>query len=300
MLRPATYEERDRRKEIHSEAGAAAYANRKFLFLSGPCPRGRYQSYATLQFLRSLSTSARAQISCLSLLVQPYEEDCSESCSKRAYAELADYIVQHLPAFNTLYLHIWDDEMKFRDAASVFSILLNKSHVKIEVGVNWWRGEMKQFHSARAFLEAMTTPQPARGGRRIRHGKIEEGLMWQETREKESNDDVDDGTDKKEEGDTGESPTGEDGEGSEHSDGVVNIAPEEAIDPDSASAVGKTKFEDSSTQPKKGSKRKEETELCDTTQASTQEEHNSDDEWTDATLSPTSPLGVEEGSWQVL
>ncbi|KAH7401483.1 hypothetical protein BKA66DRAFT_385851, partial [Pyrenochaeta sp. MPI-SDFR-AT-0127] len=153
MLRPASHEEKERRKEVHSEADAAVYANRKLLFLSGPCPRGRYQSYATMQFLRSLSPSARAHISCLSLLVQPYEEDCSEDYSKRAYAELAEYVLQNLPAFSTLYLNIWDDETKLRAAASEFSILLHKSDVKIAVGMNWWKGEMKEFNTARAFLE---------------------------------------------------------------------------------------------------------------------------------------------------
>jgi hypothetical protein len=157
MLRPATREERERRNEIHDDAEPAAYASRNLLFLTGPCPRGRYQAYATQKWLESISASARQHVSCISLLVQPYEEDTSDAATRRAYSELSKYILQHLPGFQTLYLNIWDDEMKLYSAASEFSTLLHRDDVRINVRCNRWNGESKEYNNARGFLEDMTT-----------------------------------------------------------------------------------------------------------------------------------------------
>jgi hypothetical protein len=180
MLRPATKEERERRKSCHVEAEPGTYADHKFLLLTGPCPRGRYQAYATLHYLRSLNAASRQQVSCLHLLIQPYEEDCVERASRQSFAELADYILHHLPHFETLCLNIWDDETKLRDAASEFSILLHKDGVSINVGWNWMKGDCKEYNSAQVFLEAMTLGEAASAGRRLQHNDLEEGLMWKD------------------------------------------------------------------------------------------------------------------------
>ena len=70
-----------------------------FFFLTGPCPGGRYQAYATLRWLRQLNSTARANMEILSLLVQTYEEDCNMAGVKSAYAELAEYVRDQLPVF---------------------------------------------------------------------------------------------------------------------------------------------------------------------------------------------------------
>jgi hypothetical protein len=157
MLRPATNEEKERRNQVHEAAEPTAYGNRNFLFLTGPCPRGRYQAYATQKWLESINSSAREHISCLSLLVQPYEEDCTQEGTKGAYSELAEYILHHLKGFKKLYLNIWDDEMRFSSAASEFSTLLHRDGVKIIVVCTWWSGETREYSNARAFLEVMNT-----------------------------------------------------------------------------------------------------------------------------------------------
>lgn len=156
MLRPATKEEKDRRDEIHDDAEPIAYGSRNFLFLTGPCPRGRYQAYATHKWLESISVSARQHVSCLSLLVQPYEEDASDAATRRAYSELSGYILQHLPGFKMLHLNIWDDEMKLYSAASEFNVLLHREDVTIAVRCNRWNEETREYNDSRMFLEDMS------------------------------------------------------------------------------------------------------------------------------------------------
>ncbi|KAJ4365801.1 hypothetical protein N0V83_008422 [Neocucurbitaria cava] len=215
MLRPATREEIERRLEIHSQAEPAAYAGRNFLFLTGPCPRGRYQAYAALQFLKSLSPEMRKYIVCLSLLIQPYEEDCSDELSKQAYANLADYILHHLSSFRTLYLNIWDDEMRLRKAASEFHLLLHKEDAKIVLGCSWWRGEVKEYSNVKPFLEAMTTniSKNTRDTNDTRKrafelGDVKDGVVWIEVKDEEEEDhEIDEtdlgGEDHTQEGDNG-------------------------------------------------------------------------------------------------
>ncbi|KAF1946474.1 hypothetical protein EJ02DRAFT_336150 [Clathrospora elynae] len=177
MLRPATREERERRKGIHDDAEPTVYEGRNFLFLTGPCPRGRYQAYATQKWLESLQTTARAQISQLSLLVQPYEEDASDEISRRVYADLAAYILQHLSNFILLCLNIWDDEMRSPSAASEFSILLHKEHVRIVVGLGWLKGETKDYDSVRPFLEAMAEMNDTRRRNKLEFSGMEGGKV---------------------------------------------------------------------------------------------------------------------------
>ncbi|KAF2827517.1 hypothetical protein CC86DRAFT_290986, partial [Ophiobolus disseminans] len=109
LLRPANNDEIQRRREIHATAEPSAYKGKNILLLSGPCPRGRYQALATLQYLKSLPPLARQNINSLSLLIQPYEEDCSPSACGRAYLDLTHYIIEALPNFRTLCLNIWGE-----------------------------------------------------------------------------------------------------------------------------------------------------------------------------------------------
>ncbi|KAF2707349.1 hypothetical protein K504DRAFT_343123, partial [Pleomassaria siparia CBS 279.74] len=114
ILRPASDEERQRRastsiifvsKLLYQEAIPLLYRDRNFLFLSGPCPRGRYQAYATQTWLSRLSSSARKGITTLSLINQVWEEDCQASNALRAYASLALYILEKVPGFRELCLN---------------------------------------------------------------------------------------------------------------------------------------------------------------------------------------------------
>jgi hypothetical protein len=174
MLRPATQGEKERRKEIREGVDPTVYAGRNFLFLTGPCPRGRYQAYATQKWLESLSPSARQHVSCLSLLVQPYEEDCSDEHTRRAYTDLAEYTLHHLPGIKTFCINIWDHEMRTRSAASEFGILLHKDDTEIVVGCGWGRGDTKRYGNARAFLEAMNV---TRGSRLLESNTVGGGLL---------------------------------------------------------------------------------------------------------------------------
>jgi hypothetical protein len=79
ILRPAAKELNDRPlatiirvcKQVHDEALPFLYRDRGFFFLTGLCPRRRYQAYATLQWLKQLNPKARQCVQIISLLVQP-------------------------------------------------------------------------------------------------------------------------------------------------------------------------------------------------------------------------------------
>jgi hypothetical protein len=155
LLRPGNDEEVQRRKEVGEEADPSAYAGKNFLLLTGPCPRGRYQAYATLQFLKSLSPLARQRVEYLSLLLQPYEEDCCDDQGGRAYLALARYILAELPAFKTLCLNIWGEET--RVGSREFAMLLWKYGITITISWDWWSGEAKEYTEAAPFLEGIDT-----------------------------------------------------------------------------------------------------------------------------------------------
>jgi hypothetical protein len=260
MLRPATVEEKERRKGIHDNTGPTVYAERNFLFLTGPCPRGRYQAYATQKWLGSLSPPARQHISCLSLIVQPYEEDSSDDQTRRAYADLAEYILHRLPGFKVLCLNIWDDEMRTRSAASEFGILLYKDDVKVVVGCGWWRGETETYASARAFQEAMNVTRYSR----LLGGSTVGGVMLDGTKET--------GVENEEEGLEGRSEE-DDGEDTKPKDNGREISSETAGMSGSSGVVA----------------------FIDRNAAG-----SSDDDWTDAVMSPISPQNDEERDWHVL
>jgi hypothetical protein len=155
LLRPANVEEIQRRKEVTPTAEPAAYAGKNFLLLTGPCPRGRYQAYATLEFLRSLSPLARQNVEYLSLLIQPYEEDCSDDQGGRAYVDLARYILEEVPAFKTLYLNIWGEETKI--GSREFAMLLWREGVTIVINWDWWLESVEEYTDIVTFLHGVET-----------------------------------------------------------------------------------------------------------------------------------------------
>jgi hypothetical protein len=154
ILRPATEEEQARRIEIHKNSEPIVYRGRKLLFLTGPCPRGRYQAYATRRWLEAMTLDARQHVSCLCLLIQPYEEDSSDEATRIAYAEFAEYLVQHVPWLITLHLYICPDGMKMYDAASEFSVLLRTGNTKLVVVDGRCGSETREYSNASVFLEA--------------------------------------------------------------------------------------------------------------------------------------------------
>lgn len=159
ILRPATVDELYDRpsaailqvcKQVHDEALPFLYRDRDFFFLTGPCPRGRYQAYDTLQWLQQLNPKARANVEILSLLVQPYEEDCNTAEVEEAYAELGVYIRDQLPRFRWLCLDVWDKGVY--QAASVFLGLFDKHGVGIVVRQPWRGSEVEVFITKKSFL----------------------------------------------------------------------------------------------------------------------------------------------------
>ncbi|KAF1839619.1 hypothetical protein BDW02DRAFT_2664 [Decorospora gaudefroyi] len=262
MLRPATNEERERRNEVHMNAEPSAYADKSFLFLTGPCPRGRYQAFATLKWLENLPSAARTYISSLSLLIQPYEEDCSLDASDRAHAELAEYIVQHLPNFRKLCLNFWDDEMALRSSASGFKILLQQEDVEIAVGCSWWRGEVKRYSNSSAFLEALDTLTPTRSSQ-TRVDTTGGVVMLDGTGAPEIQEDEADHQSASAGDDCGKVELGSDnGE-------AKNGIPQTLNSPQVASPIE-------------------------------QDAGSSDGDWTDAVISPSSPQNEEERDWHLL
>ncbi|KAF2026729.1 hypothetical protein EK21DRAFT_73592 [Setomelanomma holmii] len=153
LLRPATEDELQRRSEIEGAVDPEVYASKTFLLLSGPCPRGRYQAYVTLRFLQSLHWSRRQHVESLSLLIQPYEEDCSDDQGGRAYVDLARYIIEELPAFQTLYLNIWGEETRI--GSREFAMVLWKEGVRIVVSWDWWTGETEEYTGVEGFLKGI-------------------------------------------------------------------------------------------------------------------------------------------------
>ncbi|ORY12745.1 hypothetical protein BCR34DRAFT_470410, partial [Clohesyomyces aquaticus] len=113
ILRPASQEELERRpsatvarvsRQVYCESLPILYRGRNFRLLSGPCPRGRYQAYATRKWLSRLSPIARSNITDLSLICQSYEEDSLERDAVESYSLLSHYILTNLPRFETLHL----------------------------------------------------------------------------------------------------------------------------------------------------------------------------------------------------
>lgn len=159
ILRPATTDELNHRpsssilqasRQIYEEACPILYRDRNFLFLTGPCPRGRYQAYATLQWLKQLSPTARANVEVLSLLVQPYEEDCDAVNVEESYAELGLFICEQVPRFKWLCLEVWDETVY--QAGRGFLRLVEKEGVSVVVRRQWRDDTTEVFASGESFV----------------------------------------------------------------------------------------------------------------------------------------------------
>lgn len=137
-------------RQVHDEALPYLYRDRDFFFITGPCPRGRYQAYATMQWLQRLSVEGRSHVEILSLLVQPYEEDCNSAEVEAAYAELSAYVRNHLPRFKWLCLDVWDHETYH--AANVFHSLFDMRGLGIVVRRPQQGDEVKVYGTRESFL----------------------------------------------------------------------------------------------------------------------------------------------------
>ncbi|KAH4048113.1 hypothetical protein HBI23_176380 [Parastagonospora nodorum] len=247
LLRPATNEELQRRREVGEGVKPSAYAGKNFLLLSGPCPRGRYQAHATLQYLRSLSPDARQRVENLTVLIQPYEEDCRDDQGGRAYMALARYIIAELPAFKSLHVNIWGEAT--RTASREFVILLRGEGISIKLNWDWWGESVEEYADADAFLEA-----------------IDIGVVVQRSMR----------------------ATAGGGSGDTHEEGAGDNIPHQQ---ESLEKEDCTNPNDSGV---------------DNTTTPTLEQENSDDDWSDETWTPLSPLspagagGNEDSGWQVL
>ncbi|KAF3053417.1 hypothetical protein E8E11_004743 [Didymella keratinophila] len=159
ILRPATEDEVADRpsaallrtcRQVHDEALPYLYRDRDFFFLTGPCPRGRYQAYVTLRWLQQLSSEARGNVEVISLLVQSYEEDCNIAEVEDAYAALGVYVRDHLPRFEWLCLDVWDDQVY--QVANVFAGLLDKQGTGTVVRQPQRGNEVEVFVTRESFL----------------------------------------------------------------------------------------------------------------------------------------------------
>lgn len=206
MLRPATEEEKVRRRDLHNDTDPAVYEGRKLLFLTGPCPRGRYQAYATQRWLQTLTPEARKHVSYLCILVQPYEEDCSDEATRLAYAEITEYLTQHVPALQKLYLHICPEGNNLCTAASEFSGLLRRGNTRIVVVDHCETGESTEYGDPSVFLDAMAAmthrvkpPRKASGAERGEgvegHGGAETSVRKEEEKEEHKEDEGSDDDD---------------------------------------------------------------------------------------------------------
>ncbi|KAF1977042.1 hypothetical protein BU23DRAFT_318319 [Bimuria novae-zelandiae CBS 107.79] len=162
FLRPARDDELSRRpnanilsvcRTVYEEALPVLYHGRDFLFVTGPCPRGRYQAYATHIFFARLSSFARSHVTAFSLTVVPHEEDCTIEDVGRAYADLAAWVQRNLPSFQTLGISFWDGRLKW--LLKPFEELLQNDGVKIELDRGQRDGWVKDIENARSFRSTM-------------------------------------------------------------------------------------------------------------------------------------------------
>jgi hypothetical protein len=303
LLRPANDEEIQRQREVHHTADAIAYVGKNFLLLTGPCPRGRYQAFATLQYLRSLTLAARQKIEYLSLLIQPYEEDCSDDQSGQAYVELARYILEEVPAFKSLYLNIWGEETRMQ--AREFAMLLFREGVTIVINWDWWGECAEEYADIVTFLKGVET------------GVVVKRPVWE-----------DDG------GGVSVSQETTEGDGSDQGVDLTRLeTPSNALHPSSEPLLNRDEKahvtwnevsqddDDHASATDAAETSDEEEEYHDNTgdgginllgqpidsegdtSTPTCEPASSEDEWSDAMMTPITPhggTGVEDGGWQIL
>jgi hypothetical protein len=296
LLRPANDEEIQRRREITQTAEPNAYAGKNFLLLSGPCPRGRYQAYATLHFLRSLPPLARENVEYLSLLIQPYEEDCSDDQGGRAYVDLARYILEKVPAFKTLYLNVWGEETRI--GAREFAMLLWRDGVTIIINWDWWGEAAEEYTDIVSFLHG------------IENGVVVKRPVWEDQGGNGTHGEDQDNNDQSDGSDGGMSLVGtlnaQNGPG-ETPDHHSNAIWQEVLDGEEDAEDDQDLEHNHSDHDSEGGVSLIEGDNAqspsDDAATPTLEQAASDDGWSDALLTPLSPPdggGNEDGGWQVL
>lgn len=138
ILRPATPAEVDQRpnagilmtcKQVYEEALPLLYRGRNFLLLTGICSRGRHQAYATQTWLQRLSPQARKEITSISLLIQPNEEDCRDEDAEEEYRRLVKYVVEEMQGCTHVCLNVWPRGIRM----GVFGGLLEKNGMCVVV-----------------------------------------------------------------------------------------------------------------------------------------------------------------------
>jgi hypothetical protein len=313
LLRPATSKEIRRRKEL-DHTDPSVYASKNLLLLTGPCSRGRYQAYATLQFLESISPPAREHIECLSLLVQPYEEGCTNDETRQAYAQLACYILNKLPCFRTLCLNVWSRNEQLRTAARELGLVLWREGVSIVVRWDWdeTSEEAEEFNDVEKFLEAMETggpvyePESEVADEEFMEDNDDEEV--EEERKGEGNKDEEDMDDAQNHQANPHSASTSrfswastsTSLGNEHRN--VTWGPQS--EPEGSEYVTKNaEDEQDEVQHDVGSVQNELTPDCEDVEEQIGTDYTSDDDWSDMMVSPTSAhdaSGSEYGSWQVL
>lgn len=163
FLRPASEEELSRRpngnilsacKTVYEEALPILYRGRNFLFITGPCPRGRYQAYATQRFFAGMSLFSRVHVTGFSLNILPHEEDCQVEDIAQAYGDLATWVRNNLPSFRNLGLNLWHSRLA--STSKVFEDLLQKHDVRIDLDRGQDDGWVEEVEDAESFRAALS------------------------------------------------------------------------------------------------------------------------------------------------
>ncbi|PSN62710.1 hypothetical protein BS50DRAFT_453732, partial [Corynespora cassiicola Philippines] len=136
-------------KAVCDEVLPYLYRGRSFLLLTGPCPRGRYQAYATRVWLQRLSRVARQSVGALTVICQKYEEDCDLSGAVRAYRELGEYVVDRLPGMEVLNVCMADAVQR---PVLEFARLCGTRGMRVRVERDWKSGSVVEFEHADALL----------------------------------------------------------------------------------------------------------------------------------------------------
>jgi hypothetical protein len=106
-----------------------------------------------------LNPQARENITAVSLLLQPYEEDCLTAGVEASYTELAVYMRNCMPGLEVLYLDVSDKEI-YR-AASAFFLLFERKGMKIEVRRRFQASEVEEFYCKEVFMKSFEAPDVA-------------------------------------------------------------------------------------------------------------------------------------------
>ncbi|KAF2660660.1 hypothetical protein K491DRAFT_588799 [Lophiostoma macrostomum CBS 122681] len=157
ILRPASEAEEMQRPDagvirlnrmLYEETLPLLYSGRNFLLLTGICSRGRYQAHATLIWLSTISPTARAHITSISLLVQSNEEDCRDEDAPEAYRKLAKYVVQNLGNCKHVCVNVWPSLIEL----GAFSELFRREDMCVILKEHHGQKRTHEFRDRKAFM----------------------------------------------------------------------------------------------------------------------------------------------------